>query len=104
MAPALAVCIKVLGEIDAMLTKEQREDPEKTEKVMATYCGEAKGKDKTLVRPLPCQCCCCGYCAAAAATAAAASSPLARALPPRSATTWGLATRSRAALAASSAM
>ena len=44
----LAVCRSVISQIDATITKDQREDVEKVEKVMRTWCDSAKGKDKTM--------------------------------------------------------
>jgi hypothetical protein len=43
-----AVCISVLGQIDAMVTKEQRTDVVEVEKVMRKWCDTSKGKDKTM--------------------------------------------------------
>ena len=43
-----SVCISVIGQIDAGLSREEREDVEKTEKAMRKWCDSAKGKDKTM--------------------------------------------------------
>ena len=43
-----AVCKSVIGQIDAGLTKDEREDVEKVEKAMRKWCDTSKGKDKTM--------------------------------------------------------
>merc|ERR1719149_163883 len=42
------VCKSVIGQIDAGLTKDEREDVEKVEKAMRKWCDTSKGKDKTM--------------------------------------------------------
>ena len=43
-----AVCRAVITAIDTAVTKEEREDVEKVEKVMRKWCDTAKGKDKQM--------------------------------------------------------
>ena len=40
--------MSVIGQMDALVTKEERSDVEKVEKVMRKWCDTAKGKDKTM--------------------------------------------------------
>merc|ERR1719327_1807562 len=42
------VCRSVIGQIDATLTTKDREDVEKVEKIMRSWCDTAKGNDKTM--------------------------------------------------------
>jgi len=42
------VCMSVIGQMDALVTKEERSDVVKVEKVMRKWCDTAKGKDKTM--------------------------------------------------------
>lgn len=42
------VCISVIGQIDAVITKEQRDNVEDVERVMREWCDTAKGKEKTM--------------------------------------------------------
>merc|ERR1719424_28402 len=42
------VCKAVMTAIDVLLTPKDREDVEKVEKVMRTYCDTAKGQDKKM--------------------------------------------------------
>ena len=40
--------MSVIGQMDAIVTREDREDVVKVEKVMRKYCDTAKGKDKQM--------------------------------------------------------
>ena len=40
--------MSVIGQMDAIVTKEERTDMVKVEKVMRKWCDTAKGKDKTM--------------------------------------------------------
>ena len=40
--------MSVIGQMDAIVTKEERTDVVKVEKVMRKWCDTAKGKDKTM--------------------------------------------------------
>lgn len=40
--------MSVIGQMDAIVTREDREDVVKVEKVMRKWCDTAKGKDKTM--------------------------------------------------------
>lgn len=42
------VCKAVIGQIDAILSVEDRKDVEVVEKKMRSWCDNAKGKDKTM--------------------------------------------------------